>query len=636
MVTKAPGRWRAAARGRSSRARWLSVLGAALLAVPLLAAVQGTAAAAPGGYPQAYNPETAAGFTNTFTPPTHSLAPRCPQAIAATPGSDPAEIHLNGALNTADSFVVGGKIHYVYSDNPHGAAFNFTIQTCQVAYPAAFFTASDFDRVTGVLTNPAFSKQDLVKNGTPVDGASLDGISVAQGNIYFSWTVQPTSAGTWVCNFARDIRANHGGGGNRKARPSCFQVAKEPSQTIQAEIFKCVNGTPSSTLIAAGSLAVPAAGLSGPNPLVRTDVAAGSYRVNATVPAGVQLVACGRGGVTISANGRAANQAVTVPPGGAGDGKFYAVQISQTIQAEIFKCENGAPTQQLAAGGTLAVPAARLSSANPLSATAVAAGSYAVTATAPAGQRFVACGQGGVTIGANGTDASQSVTVPVGGTGDGKFYAALSPSTGFVEICQSGANGVTGTFQFTLNGATHSVPAGACSPAIQVPCGTQVVHQNPIPGYPLVDASTQPANRLLTVDLAGRNATVAVVCGGIASQTVVTFVNKPVTGSVKVCQVAGPGVAVGTMFTFRNSANTQSVQVPAGPEPGGFCAPFNGAFAGGTDLVVTQAAVPGTQVTAIAVAPTARQIGAPNLTARTVTVRIGAGITDITYTNSGS
>ena len=538
MVTRAPGRWRADAGGRSSRARWLSALGAALLALPLLGVVQGTAAAAaPGGFPQAFNPETAAGFTNTFTPPTHSLAPRCPQAIAATPGSDPAEIHLNGALNTAGSFVVGGKIHYVYSDNPHGAAFNFTIQTCQVAYPAGFFTASDFDPVTGVLTNPAFSKQDLVKNGTPVDGASLDGISVAQGNIYFSWTVQPTSAGTWVCNFARDIRANHGGGGNRKARPSCFQVAKEPSQTIQAEIFKCVNG---------------------------------------------------------------------------------------------------APTQQLAAGGTLAVPAAGLSSANPLSATAVAAGSYAVKATVSAGQKLVACGQGGVTIGANGTSASQSVTVPAGGTGDGKFYVAQSPSTGFVEICQSAANGVTGTFQFTLNGATHSVPAGACSPAIEVPCGTQVVHQNPIPGYPLVNASTQPANRLLAVDLAGRNATVAVVCGGIASQTVVTFVNKPVTGSVKVCQIAGPGVAVGTMFTFRNSANTQSVQVPAGPEPGGFCAPFGAAFAGGTSLVVTQAAVPGTHVTAIAVAPAARQIGAPNLTARTVTVRIGAGITDVTYTSSGS
>jgi hypothetical protein len=306
-----------------------SLIAAACLAVPLLAAGHGAAVAAgKGGFPQAYNPETAAGFTNTFTPPAHVLHPKCPNALAATPGSDPAHIRLNSALNTRASFVVGGKIHYVYDDNPHGKAFNFTVQTCQVAFPASFFTASDFDPVTGVLTNPAFSKHLLDKNGTEVDGGSLDGISSAQGNIYFSWTVQPVADGTWVCNFARDIRANHGGGGNRKAVPSCFQVKPPSTQTIRSEIFFCTNGAPSTTLVSGGSLAVPAAGLSSANPLAPSRVAAGRYTVNATAPVGQRFVACGQSGVTIGGGGGTANQNVTVPPGGVGDGKFYVVSTT--------------------------------------------------------------------------------------------------------------------------------------------------------------------------------------------------------------------------------------------------------------------------------------------------------------------
>ena len=197
--------------------------------------VGGAAASAGNGgsFPRAYHPEVAPGFTNTFTPPATTLSPKCPNGIAGTPGSDPASKVLNPALDTAGSFLPGGTAHYIYTDNPHGAPFGFTIQDCEVAYPAGFFKASDFNPVTGVLINPAFSKPVLDRSGTMIDGASLSGISNPKGQIYYGWTAPSTvAAGTWICNFARDIRANHGGGGNRKVSPTCYQAVSYTHLTL--------------------------------------------------------------------------------------------------------------------------------------------------------------------------------------------------------------------------------------------------------------------------------------------------------------------------------------------------------------------------------------------------------------------
>lgn len=216
-------------RGRLKLSGTAAVVAATFAASFLLPAVtpasagQGTS----GSFPRAFNPETAAGYTNTFTPPTSPLDPECPQGIAGTPGSDPATKILNQALNTPGSFAVGGTVHYTYSDNPHGAAFRFEIQDCEVVYPPQFFQASDFDPQTGVLTNPSFTKAELSQNGTMIDGATLSGISDPEGNIYFSWTVQPAQPGSWICNFARDIATDHGGSGNRKVTPTCFQVVSQ-------------------------------------------------------------------------------------------------------------------------------------------------------------------------------------------------------------------------------------------------------------------------------------------------------------------------------------------------------------------------------------------------------------------------
>lgn len=509
----------------------LTVLGSLACLVGTLLSV-GTAAAEQAGFPQAYNPETAPGYTNTFTPPTASLNPRCANAIAATPGSDPASIALNPALNNAASRTVGGRIHYVYDDNPHGAAFNFTIQTCQVVYRANFFAASDFDPVTGILTSSRFSKQDLVKNGTPIDGASLDGISDPGGNIYFSWTVQSVANGSWVCNFARDIRANHGGGGNRKAVPSCLQIGPpQPRQTIQGEIYSCVDGRPTTTLVPGGSITVPTAGLSSSNPLTPTAVAAGSYQVNATAPAGLT---------------------------------------------------------------------------------------------------FVSCGQTGVTIGTPPTSAKRTVTVPTGGSADAKFY--VEAGYGWVEVCQSSANNVTGPFTFKFAGNTQTIPAGSCGSAKRVPAtDCLVVTQVFRAGFGFVGASTAPANRLVSVNASQRSACVKVPVGGISTQTIVTFVNKRTSGTVKVCQIAGTGIAVGRDFTFSvtDEVGVRTFPVTAGPD-GGYCV-VAGSFVG--NVTIRQHDAPGTRVTAIDVAPADRIVAAPDLTGRDVSVVAGPGVTEVTFTD---
>lgn len=221
------------ARSIDRRAVVASVVGVAVLVAGLTVL---PADAARTAFPRSFGPETAAGFTNTFST-NEVLTPACAEALAGTPGSDPASKVLNTALNTAASFQPGGTVHFSYLDNPHANAGtqNFTIQDCVVTYPAGFFSTSDFDPGTGVLTNPAYSKATLVKGGTQIDGAALSGIGSSVGAIHFSWTA-PTgiAPGTWVCNFARDIRNDHGGTGNRKVLPTCYAVAGGTTTTSAA------------------------------------------------------------------------------------------------------------------------------------------------------------------------------------------------------------------------------------------------------------------------------------------------------------------------------------------------------------------------------------------------------------------
>lgn len=204
------------------------------------------------------------------------------------------------------------------------------------------------------------------------------------------------------------------------------------------------------------------------------------------------------------------------------------------------------------------------------------------------------------------------------------------PGFGYLEICKSSANGITGIWSFVVEGKTYKVPAGACSAAIKVSSGTVTVQEKWIQGFSMAGASTLPADRLVSVDKANRIVKVNVVEGAINKQTVLTVVNKAVPGTLKVCEVAGTGVTEGTMFSFTNSANSTTVSVPAGPGPGGYCAVFPGTYSG--KVTLTQTAKTGYPVSDISVEPADRFVGR-NLSARTVEVRIAGGVTEVTYTN---
>jgi hypothetical protein len=310
--------------------------------------------------------------------------------------------------------------------------------------------------------------------------------------------------------------------------------------------------------------------------------------------------------------------------------------VTQTIQSEIFVCSNGVPTTTLVSGGTITVPAASLSSANPLAPTKVAAGTYTVNAALPSGDSFVSCGKSGVTINTP-TSASQQVTVPSGGAGNGKFYATLPPPPpGFLEICKASGPGITGSFTFQVAGKSVTVPAGACSSAFQVPSGNETVHEVAQSGFAMAHNDTFPKDRFVSSNLSHGNVTVKIVAGDSSKQTILTVTNKRLTGALKICQVAGSGVAEGTNFQFTTSATSGSTTVPAGPAPGGNCVVVGTSFFQNSTITITQQIPTGDTVTGIDVAPSNRQVGSANLTNGTVTIKIGSGVTDVTYTDAKS
>ena len=99
--------------------------------------------------------------------------------------------------------------------------------------------------------------------------------------------------------------------------------------------------------------------------------------------------------------------------------------------------------------------------------------------------------------------------------------------TGFLEICKRGD--VRGTFQFVVNPGglgPFTVPAGACSPAIEVAAGTVTIHELPRPGTSMVGCSTRPASRQGPCNPSARISTVTVVPGDLSTQTIAFITNR--------------------------------------------------------------------------------------------------------------
>ncbi len=103
--------------------------------------------------------------------------------------------------------------------------------------------------------------------------------------------------------------------------------------------------------------------------------------------------------------------------------------------------------------------------------------------------------------------------------------------TGYIEICKTGVK--TGTYHFQVKGTkiVVDVPAGACSPAVEVPAGVITLNEIAQAGDPtpvLVDCATLPDPSYMHGCTPGAlgSVSVQVDAGGIADQTVVIVKNQ--------------------------------------------------------------------------------------------------------------
>lgn len=228
-----------------------------------------------------------------------------------------------------------------------------------------------------------------------------------------------------------------------------------------------------------------------------------------------------------------------------------------------------------------------------------------------------------------------SAIVAAGVTASSAAYATGTPATGVLEVCKKASgSGVNGAFTFTVSGVAGaiSVPVNGCSNPITVTAGNVVITETARAGFVLADVVTTPTTNLVSKDLNARTATVKVVAGGVAKQTIATFTNKKApTGFLEVCKKAPAGDALTGAYTFTVATSGTTTTVTA---PVGGCANAIELPAG--EATVTETARAGAELTAIAVTPTDRSVSTsvPN---RSATVKIVEGAlgsqTIVTFTN---
>jgi hypothetical protein len=100
--------------------------------------------------------------------------------------------------------------------------------------------------------------------------------------------------------------------------------------------------------------------------------------------------------------------------------------------------------------------------------------------------------------------------------------------TGFLEICKQGHVG--GNFTFNVNPGNLGpfvVPAGACSPAIEVAAGSVVIHEMPTLSAGMIGCATIPPANQIGCNTGTHNSTVTVVPGNVSTMTIALVTNGP-------------------------------------------------------------------------------------------------------------
>ena len=100
---------------------------------------------------------------------------------------------------------------------------------------------------------------------------------------------------------------------------------------------------------------------------------------------------------------------------------------------------------------------------------------------------------------------------------------------GRLQICkEADGQGVSGYFSFRYLTRSVSIPVGACSGLIGTNVGLLTITEDSQSGFSVADIYTIPADRLVSKDTSTRSATVTIVEGNTASQTIVVFRNRAV------------------------------------------------------------------------------------------------------------
>jgi hypothetical protein len=210
---------------------------------------------------------------------------------------------------------------------------------------------------------------------------------------------------------------------------------------------------------------------------------------------------------------------------------------------------------------------------------------------------------------------------------------AAATVAGTLEICKSGSHGMAGrTFQFSVNGAAPtSIAGGACSGPLSVASGNVTVTEAPTNDTKVAGIRS---NHLISQNLATGTAVVVVAGASTpATETVVTFFNGnlPVLG-LKVCKAADPssGTLVGNLFSFTENGGP-AFSVATGTVAAPICGPLT-KYAKGTNVDIAELPTTMTHVSAITVSD--GRGSNVDLEQGTVTAKVGAGVTTVTFTNA--
>jgi hypothetical protein len=99
--------------------------------------------------------------------------------------------------------------------------------------------------------------------------------------------------------------------------------------------------------------------------------------------------------------------------------------------------------------------------------------------------------------------------------------------TGFLEVCKRGD--VTGNFTFTVSPGglgPFVVPAGACTPPIEVIAGSVIVTEQPSAGNVMIGCTTFPAGQQGACDVNAQTSTVTVAAGNVSTETIAFITNR--------------------------------------------------------------------------------------------------------------